>query len=444
MATAPSFQDLRRGAANTLALANKAALEVSDADSKGGLVGEPRREYHRLLQLIERAHERVDSAATPERAVWANKTAARALEQGLAMRKTLGIRTHLIDPLEDREDLCFYCGRDDQPPYGPVSVGGLEMRVCAGCQSTIVPWQTPTSEEMPRMKRSVRGAAGSALRSRSTKWGLPGLALVLILVVAVALFVNGKGRGPFAAASRPTTTPTPTQVPATPTPTAQSDTPPPTVQPAASTETPQSGGTPTSGAGQSGGTVAGGTALYQTSWRNGTSSWTPAGPAHWQVVNGLLTSDGSGASSLLAPNQPALSQNYVVQATVAALGLNDQNAGYNSFGLIVRATQNLDPTDQYGGDNNSISAGRFSDSNGGLAGMWEGIWESSFLDRSNFSPGSTYHTYRVEVRGTNLKLYVDNQLMCQTTDAKFLPNTRVGIFTNNTQLSVKDFNIRNL
>jgi hypothetical protein len=58
-ATSPTFEQLKQGAANTLALAHKVVAEISDHDTASGLAGEVRRGYHRVLQLLERARERV-------------------------------------------------------------------------------------------------------------------------------------------------------------------------------------------------------------------------------------------------------------------------------------------------------------------------------------------------------------------------------------------------
>lgn len=428
MSTPPTIHDLKQGATNTLNLANKAVLEIADADNRNALQGDVRKEYHRFLQLLERARERVDAAATPERTVWANKTAARALAQGLAIRKTLGLHTDLVDPLEDREDLCFYCARDDQPPYRPVSVGNLEMRVCAACQDAITPWQTPTSEEMPRVRRNVRSVFTSSGRGRTALVGLPLLAIGV--VGAVALSMMSSHSGPFAMASTPTSTPkplptaTPTPIAATVTPTPLPITPTATPGVATPTAIPQ----PTAGSAPTSGPV--GPVLYQADFAHGTPGWVRLGNENWTTVDGILTADGSADGTLLAPITSKGLGNFAVEASIQAI--KDDNYGNGYFAIDVH--------DSGTGDGSGIGAG-FQDQNTSLA-VWP-LDNSGSLNTSNYTLDKHWHLYRLEVRGNQYRLLVDGIPMVSATSNHSLSATQLGLLANY-EVSIRSFRVMSL
>lgn len=60
------------------------------------------------------------------------------------------------------------------------------------------------------------------------------------------------------------------------------------------------------------------------------------------------------------------------------------------------------------------------------------VWvyaEDDELDSSDYDPGTDSHTYRVEVRGNRIRLFVDGQLAAHAKSNPFLGNPRVGIYT---------------
>jgi hypothetical protein len=278
----------------------------------------------------------------------------------------------------------------------------------------------------PGWQRAAAPSAQQGRRFTLTQAFLGALVLILVaLAIEGLILINKK---PSASSAAATATPGPTAtaivqvVTATPTsgPTAT-----PTL---ASTSTP----TPTATA-----TPGPGTVLYKADWSTGLNGW--VGTQDWKVSNGMLLNDGTGPSSsptITPPYQPPVAD-YAVEARIL---MQNGNAYIATFGIVARAgnTQSGYCFGVGSPDGQSFSkvAGITVASRNISANPW-----SPALATRPFDPGSAWHVYRAEVRGNDLKLFLDGGLVAEVTDNGSLTGMIVGLFDFRVQLMVSSFTV---
>lgn len=168
-----------------------------------------------------------------------------------------------------------------------------------------------------------------------------------------------------------------------------------------------------------------GEVLYEADWSTGLGGWT--GRLDWTTASGMLVNDGTGPHdwrlSALAPYVP-VGPDYALEATIEVVAVN----GCSSFGLVARQTEG---TWGYQGGIN------FCEFEG--AAIWDigPSWTA-------FRPGSTRHTYRLEVRGTEIRLFVDGTLMVAATNESIAGPGRVGLWCDQMQVHVATFRVISL
>jgi hypothetical protein len=175
--------------------------------------------------------------------------------------------------------------------------------------------------------------------------------------------------------------------------------------------------------------------VYQTTWQHGKIGWSSSGGGVWQVQNGELSYDGSGESAITAPASTRGRSNYAVEIVAQALDHSDYNGTYG-FGIIFRAPAKPDLLPHYGTPD-ALGAGIVNTS-AVVAGIY--VYPQK-LASSDFDPGQEWHTYRVEVRGTSIRLLIDGQLAAQTRSTRFLSRSKVGLFSIDDGVSVKSFKL---
>lgn len=180
------------------------------------------------------------------------------------------------------------------------------------------------------------------------------------------------------------------------------------------------------------------TVLCQADWSHGMNGWT--GSSEWKVLNGKLLSDGmnigpgisvapTGSDTITPPCQPSTT-NYAVEAKMQILDSPNncylairgrvQPAGSGYGGYFVGF-------DTYFGDATIIP---FSPS--------EGFTPSK---SRIYNPGLYEHTYRVEFRDNQITLKIDNRVVLQAFDNKFLGTGEVGLENGGCQISVSSFQV---
>lgn len=179
-----------------------------------------------------------------------------------------------------------------------------------------------------------------------------------------------------------------------------------------------------------------GAVCYTADWSHGINSWGASGD--WKVSNGLLVNDGSNLNdchntpTLTLPYQPTTS-NYsiVVQAQFPNL------SGSNScFTMFARAGQtNGQPRSYFAfvGGNGSESICVLNSDNCGNG------------SKCCYAAGSAWHTYTLNVKDTNLNLYIDGGLVVSTHDATLLGVMgQIGLANDNDLLYIRSIVVKGL
>lgn len=132
--------------------------------------------------------------------------------------------------------------------------------------------------------------------------------------------------------------------------------------------------------------------LYEADWSEGLNGW-PAVPG-WKYVSNMLVSDGSPGHPariwIPAPYQPD-TIDYAIEAEIQLLNPRC-GATYKEFGIIARADREEGIIAGYKCSEVAIAIG------------------SHFfrtIASQAFSAGVEWHTYRLEVQGNLIKLFVD-------------------------------------
>ncbi len=198
------------------------------------------------------------------------------------------------------------------------------------------------------------------------------------------------------------------------------------VSPTSSSSVPTTPPTPTS--------IAPGTILYQADWSQGLDGW--VGSQDWKTQDGMLVSDGTNqptsaaGPTILAPYQVTASGNFAIEIRVAFK--TDQN--FSSDPLLFHGSSTADGWQGYKltvcvcpVGNIRLTSDDYND----------------VLGRALFDPGTAWHTYRVEVRGSTMTVIVDGTTLLTVHDSRYLSGGQVGI-KSSTQITVSSFTITSL
>jgi hypothetical protein len=63
------------------------------------------------------------------------------------------------------------------------------------------------------------------------------------------------------------------------------------------------------------------------------------------------------------------------------------------------------------------------------------------LASAHFDPGFSMHTYRAEVKGNTIKLFIDGGLLASATDNQYLDAGQVGLYSSFVQVDVTSFKV---
>jgi hypothetical protein len=174
-----------------------------------------------------------------------------------------------------------------------------------------------------------------------------------------------------------------------------------------------------------------GDVLYEADWSSGMDGW--VGSPDWDHISNMIVSDGSQRELahgwIKAPYVPDTS-NYAVEVTVQLVNTDCQ--GWCEFGIIARAEE----------------AGAIAAGFGTVFGPSAAIIEASncfcFYEakhKQQYKPDGEPHTYKLEVKDTSMKLYIDKGLVVETSDNRYLKSGRVGLFSVDTQMKVLSFRV---
>lgn len=181
-----------------------------------------------------------------------------------------------------------------------------------------------------------------------------------------------------------------------------------------------------------------GTILYQADWSNGLNGW--KGSPDWKVLNGKLLSDGSNGNiidgpTIVPPYQVSNTADYAIEANIQLISYGYVGEGSSSFGISLRGTSTTNGWQGYTG---GLLA--FNEYQRYMQITGPDIFGA--LKRGDFDPGSTSsHTYRVEVKGNDIKLLIDGSIRLEVTDNRYLSGAQVGFWCFGPQISVSSFKV---
>jgi hypothetical protein len=211
-----------------------------------------------------------------------------------------------------------------------------------------------------------------------------------------------------------------------------------------------SGGTPAAAS-----PLAAGTVLYQADASGGLDRWTGVAGAlfddnFWNHEDGMLAYDPEGYyTTILAPYLPQVAD-YAIEAEIRVTGTPDlASCGcFASFGLVVRWGETGGQPRRYTGSfvfwdwENDAEKAEWSpvlEADPGLDRLAD--LGSSLAGAGLPDPRSGWHTYRLEVRGSELRLLYDGLLLFTASDGRNVLPGRVGISAAAVPLEVRSVKV---
>jgi hypothetical protein len=183
-----------------------------------------------------------------------------------------------------------------------------------------------------------------------------------------------------------------------------------------------------------------GTVLYEANAELGWSGWTAPS---WHVLSDRLSNDSlSEGVWISAPYQPDRIADYAVEAEIRLSNREENCEGVvgdgeggtldYSYGIVARAVTR-----------GSYSVGIRSVTCRQRASIYAGREERAprNVDDLAVLSDTDWHTYRVEVEGTFVRLLIDGEVIVQTTDDQFTEGGQVGLWSNNLELDVRRFRV---
>jgi hypothetical protein len=176
--------------------------------------------------------------------------------------------------------------------------------------------------------------------------------------------------------------------------------------------------------------------LYQADWSDGLNGWT--GSADWKALNGQLTNDGTKSIHNLAmptmqvPFDLSNTSDYQIEARLQVT----RTTHAAGFGFFVRYDDN--------GHGYIVGAGSPLD---GPTTLFEITRADSWhtpLQQIAFTPGTAWHTYRIEVQHDHIIVFIDGGFVMDVTNTTYSSGAFVGLWDSNTQLSISSFTIESL
>ena len=163
--------------------------------------------------------------------------------------------------------------------------------------------------------------------------------------------------------------------------------------------------------------------VYQADWSKG---WSGKGSRDWVVTNNELVNDGSSYSeqpdpTILAPYTITATSNYAVETKVHVI------AGWPCFDVALRETSTPDGWHGY--------KAAVCDQKIRLQA------DNAVLATVPFNPGTSWHTYRFEVKNAHLAFLVDGHPLADTTDVRYPTGGQVGLKSYGTQLEIRSFQV---
>jgi hypothetical protein len=149
-------------------------------------------------------------------------------------------------------------------------------------------------------------------------------------------------------------------------------------------------------------------------------------PPGWMSEDGTLAAVGTGSEWAAPPYRVEDLNDYAVEAEIRVA---DEPGCQRNFGIGARGT-----------DDGYVAAGvewRCRST----ASLWAG---QDLVSNAAFDPARDWHTYRLEVRGDTITLFVDGVLVVEATDDRYPTGGEVALWSNGVRLNVRSFMVTTL
>ena len=176
--------------------------------------------------------------------------------------------------------------------------------------------------------------------------------------------------------------------------------------------------------------------LYTADWSSGLNSW--KGTSDWTVTNSVLGEDGTNSSlvapGIVAPYEVTQTSDYAIEVEMQAV------AGSPCFDIsTIRASIS---NNEWLGYKAVICNGKVIIEKGNIGGSFAGsYYVYDVIAQTPFNPGNSWHKYRLEAKGTTIRLLIDDKQVLQANDSTYLSGGKLGLNSYQTQLKVKSFKV---
>jgi hypothetical protein len=181
--------------------------------------------------------------------------------------------------------------------------------------------------------------------------------------------------------------------------------------------------------------------LYVADTAGGFDAWSLPGPPEgsplpdWVVERGMLVSRGFGPGEPVSAPFTAPSDDYAVEVEAQILRFNRfPETGGNDFLVMARGAI-------FGGVGIPCP-GRGPQVDRPMLHL--DAWFCGFLVGKAFAPGQEWHTYRLEVEGNELRLFVDGELQLQERSNRTLSGGEVGVLSHRVEVGIRRFAVYSL
>ena len=154
-------------------------------------------------------------------------------------------------------------------------------------------------------------------------------------------------------------------------------------------------------------------------WIEGTQDWAAAG--QWDTVDGMLVADGTSDSFAIAPTDLAGHPDYVVECEIQILDPDDDI----SVMLTARMINGTGYWAGFGGIDDQLVIG----------------YDEESLVSLPFVLDDRWHTYRLEVRGNQIRLFLGQAEVLRVTDNHTVDPGTVAIYCANCQINVRSYRV---
>jgi hypothetical protein len=180
--------------------------------------------------------------------------------------------------------------------------------------------------------------------------------------------------------------------------------------------------------------------LFEADWSKGIGDW--KGDFSWSVLNGMLITTYSdannGAGTISAPFTVEPGSSFAVEAEMQYLDVIGEIGGLGLFGRAQR--EGMYCAGYFAGNQYAENQELFIKNLHGNDLFNPGNDDANV----NFTVDNEWHTYRLEISGTNLRLFFDGRLAVEDQDAEFLEGTGVGVWSAQYQAIIRSFQVISL